>query len=155
MERVKSCTAVLPSERQACNQADRAVQQKKTKYGSSWKSSSFVKCHPKIQKGLTYTPNLVAREIKFNWRLVGSFIPTGRLQKYFEQLSEQSWEWDGPVKSNLKMIISEVYTALLLINWLSRLGAGNLCVFCKITSPESSSWIFLWLLCGIWLRTNL
>lgn len=42
------------------------------------------------------------------------------------------------MKSKLKMIISEVYTALVLINWLSRLGAGNSCIFCKNGSQVST-----------------
>lgn len=78
------------------------------------------------------------------------------LQEHFEQPSEQLQRSDGPVKSSLRKITSEVNTALVLIKWLSVLAVENLCSFAvKITRPDSSLRIFLRLPCGTWLRTNL
>lgn len=44
------------------------------------------------------------------------------LQEHFEQPSEQLQRSDGPVKSSLRKITSEVNTALVLIKWLSVLA---------------------------------
>lgn len=51
------------------------------------------------------------------------------LQEHFEQPSEQLQRNDGPVKSSLRKITSEVNTALVLIKWLSVLAVENLCSF--------------------------
>lgn len=78
------------------------------------------------------------------------------LQKHFEQLCEQLRTSDGPVKSSLRKIASEVNTALVLIKCLSALVVEKLCSSAvKITRPDSWLQIFLRFPCGTWLRTNL